>query len=61
MVYVLREGEEEPHVFTERWVEGLFSRQRWLELLRDAGFEPRVVTWDNEDAPLGSTIFLGVR
>ena len=61
MVYVLREGEEEPQVFTERWVEGLFSRQRWLELLRDAGFEPRVVTWDNEDAPLGSTIFLGVR
>lgn len=61
MVYVLREGEEEPRVFSERWVEGLFSRERWLELLRETGFEPRIVTWDNEDAPLGSTIFVAVR
>ena len=61
MVYVLREADDESRVVSERWVEGLFSRERWLELLRDAGFEPRVVTWQNEDAPLGSTIFLGVR
>lgn len=61
MIYVMREGDDDPQVVSERWIEGLFSRDRWLALLREVGFEPRVLTWDNEDAPLGSTVFLGIR
>lgn len=61
MVYAMREGTEEPCLVHERWVEGLFAQDRWLEWLSDAGFRPRAVAWDNEDAPLGSTLFLGLR
>lgn len=61
MTYVMRVGDDEPTVVGERWVEGLFSQDRWLELLREVGFEPRVVNFVTEDAPLGSVVFVGVR
>ena len=61
MTYVMREGRDEPSVETERWIEGLFPKQRWLELMVEAGFEAGALTMDNEDAPLGSNVFLGIR
>ena len=61
MTYVMREGEIAPTVVHERWVEGLFSEGRWRDLLEEVGFSPRVVVWENEDAPLGATVFVGLR
>ena len=61
MVYVMREGDAPPVVTTERWTEGLFSRQTWLDLITEVGFEARAITFENEDAPLGSTVFLAIK
>ena len=61
MTYVLREGDAEPSVVQERWVEGLFPEQRWVDLMTDVGFEPKVLRWDHSDGPLGAVVFLGVR
>jgi SAM-dependent methyltransferase len=61
MVYVMREGDAEPRVEQERWVEGLFSEQRWLDLMADAGFEPEIRRFDHSDGPLGAVLFLGTR
>ena len=61
MTYVMREGTNEPQVIHERWLEGLFSTDRWLELMTEVGFSARTITYENEDAPLGMTLFLGIR
>jgi SAM-dependent methyltransferase len=61
MTYVMREGEAEPRVEYERWVEGLFPEQRWLDLMADVGFEPDIRRFDHSDGPLGAVIFLGTR
>jgi len=37
-------------------IEGLFGRERWLELLAEVGFEPLAV-----DDPWGRVVFVGVR
>ena len=42
---ILREGGS-VHVEHDRHIEGLFSRDEWLALLREAGLEPRVVPLD---------------
>lgn len=41
--FLLRERDGTVRVVHDRHVEGLFARDRWLALLREAGFEPRVV------------------
>jgi SAM-dependent methyltransferase len=43
MVFVLREDGQPTRVEHERQVFGLFSRQTWLGLLRDVGFEPVII------------------
>ena len=61
MTYVMRVGNAGPKVEYERWVEGLFPEQRWLDLLADVGFEPHVRRFDHSDGPLGAVVFVGVR
>jgi SAM-dependent methyltransferase len=61
MTYVMRVGDAEPRIEHERWVEGLFSEQRWLDLMAEVGFRPEIRRWDHSDGPLGAVIFLGVR
>jgi SAM-dependent methyltransferase len=45
-VYLLHERDGSLHVERDRHVEGLFGRGEWLRFLADAGFEPRVVPFD---------------
>ena len=40
----------------QRAIEGLFPRDTWLRLMRDAGFEPRVVV-----DPYEREVFVGIR
>lgn len=42
-VYVLREGDGAVRVEHEQHLCGLFARETWLQLLRDAGFAPEIV------------------
>lgn len=59
--YLLREGDEVPRVVHDRHVDGLFARDRWVELIGEAGFEPHVVDYEHEYGPVGSVVFVGVK
>jgi trans-aconitate methyltransferase len=58
--YLLRERDGFVRVVHERHLHGLFSRDTWLRLLREAGFEPRVVEDPTEGAE-GRTLFVARR
>jgi trans-aconitate methyltransferase len=51
--YTLRERDGAVRVVHDRHIEGLFSRNTWLRLLRDAGFDPRVVPFDHSELEPG--------
>jgi hypothetical protein len=40
---LLREGYQRARVEYDQHIHGLFLREDWLELLRDAGFEPKII------------------
>lgn len=42
-VYLLREGQQAVHVEHERHTCGLFARAQWLQLLQEAGFQPKII------------------
>ena len=52
--YLLRERDGALRVVHDRHLEGLFPRGTWLRLLRDTGFEPRVVRFDHSELEPGS-------
>ena len=58
--YLLRERDGSVRVVHERHLHGLFSRDTWLRLLREAGFEPRVVEDPTEGAE-GRELFVARR
>jgi SAM-dependent methyltransferase len=45
--YVFRLPDRSVQVESDRHIEGLFPRDTWLRLLREVGFEPRVVPFDH--------------
>jgi SAM-dependent methyltransferase/ribosomal protein S18 acetylase RimI-like enzyme len=47
--YLMRHSDGSIRVERDRHVEGLFSRDTWLRLLSDAGFQPRVVPFDHSE------------
>lgn len=60
--FMLREADGSVRVEHDRHIEGLFSRSEWLELLADAGFEPRVVPFDHSELePDSYEVFVCVR
>jgi hypothetical protein len=60
--YVLRDRSNEVEVVHDRHIEGVFSRETWLRLLRDGGFEPRVIPFDHSELEPGSyELFVCVR
>jgi SAM-dependent methyltransferase len=52
--YVLREGTGAARVQLDRHVEGLFSRQVWLDLFVEIGFRPTVVPFEPSELEPGS-------
>ena len=48
--YMLREGKDTVHVEYDRHICGLFSRNDWLRLLKEVGFQPEQLLdpWDRE-------------
>ena len=60
--YVLRDRDGSVRVEHDRHLEGLFPRAQWIEILRDAGFEPSVVPFDHSELEPGRYfVFVGVR
>lgn len=60
--YVLRGPSDEVEVVHDRHIEGVFSRETWLRLLRAGGFEPRVIPFDHSELEPGSyELFVCVR
>ena len=60
--YLLRDEGGLTRVVHDRHVEGLFSRDVWLGLLTEVGFEPRVVPFDHSELDPGSyELFVGRR
>lgn len=50
---VLRERDGSIRVEHDRHIEGLFPQARWLELLREAGFEPSIAPFDHSELEPG--------
>ncbi len=61
MAYLLREGDGEPRVVRDRHLEGLFSRQVWMELLGEVGFEPERHLIRHSELPAPIDVFVGRR
>lgn len=53
-VYAMRQGSGAVRTMTERHVEGLFSRDTWLRLLRETGFVPSALPFDHSELEAGS-------
>jgi hypothetical protein len=49
--YTLRDRRGRTRVMHDRHIEGVFSRNEWLAMLRDAGFRARAVPWPNRLYP----------
>jgi SAM-dependent methyltransferase len=52
--FILRESDGSVHVEHDRHLEGLFAREDWLRLLRDAGFTAKVVPFDHSELEPGT-------
>ena len=60
--YLLAEGSDNIQVVHDRHVCGLFNRKVWLRLLREAGFEPRILSFEHSELEPGSyEMFVGVK
>lgn len=51
--YMFRLPDGSAQVEWDRHIEGLFPRDTWLRLLRDVGFQPRVVPFDHSELEPG--------
>lgn len=52
--YVLREPDGSVTVVHDRHIEGIFPRETWLRLFREAGFEPHVIPFDHSELEPGT-------
>ncbi len=60
-VFLLRESDGEARVVHETHHTGLFPRETWIRLIREAGFEPELVTEKTTQDRPPRAIFLGLR
>ncbi len=60
--YLLREADGSVRVEHDRHIEGIFSRDTWLRLLRDVGFEARARPFEHSEEEPGSLeVFVAVK
>jgi hypothetical protein len=52
--YLLREADGSVSVVQDRHIEGLFSRETWLRLLRDVGFDAKALPFEHSEEEPGS-------
>jgi len=59
--YLLHEGDGSVRVEADRHIEGLFSMETWLRLLREAGFAPSVVPFEHPEVESGRYVMFAGR
>jgi SAM-dependent methyltransferase len=59
--YLLRETDGSVRSVYDRHLEGLFSRETWLRLLREAGFEATELPFHHSEVKEGLVVYAGVR
>lgn len=59
--YLLREGEQEVRCIYDRHINGLFSIETWLRLLRGAGFIPQALPFTHSEVSGSRHVFLAQR
>jgi hypothetical protein len=60
--YLLREPAGSVRCLHDRHVNGLFGREEWLSLLRQAGLQPDILPFEHSDVEPGSIVmFVGVK
>jgi trans-aconitate methyltransferase len=59
MVYMVKDESGQMSCVYDRHILGLFSQNKWLELIKEAGFEPKLIPFDSKQESYGTTyIFL---
>lgn len=62
MVYVMREGDESVRCVEDCHICGLFSTEKWLQIIEAVGFKPRIVPFEHSEIESGGcNIFLGLK
>jgi SAM-dependent methyltransferase len=62
MVYLIREGSDEVQCVDDRHVLGLFTRDDWLRLIAEVGFQPGSVPFQHREIEPGpGEVFLGLK
>jgi SAM-dependent methyltransferase len=59
--YLLRSSDGSVRVEHDRHIDGLFSRNDWLQWLAEAGFEPKTVPFEHSEVDWTMEVFVGVR
>ena len=60
MVYLIKEESGLVNIEYDRHILGIFSRQTWLSLLRDSGFQPEILPFEHSEIELGTCeVFIG--
>jgi len=60
--YLLREPDGSVHAEQDRHIEGLFTRNTWLRLLSEAGFQARSPPFEHSEEEPGSLeVFLATK
>lgn len=58
-VYALRSDDGTVNVEHDQHTEGVFSRDLWLDVLREVGFHPRVATFEHSEVEGALDLFVG--
>jgi hypothetical protein len=62
MVYVLREGQHNVRSVLDKHEAGLFGQDDWLRLLREVGFQPKMIPFEHSEIEPGSGhVFVGTK
>jgi SAM-dependent methyltransferase len=59
--YLLRNAQGHIRAEVDRHILGIFPRSTWLNLLADAGFEARALTFEHSEEPYPLEVFVGIR
>ena len=59
--YLMLEDGQPPRIVQDHHVEGLFSREVWLRLFSEAGFEAQEVPFPHSEVDYDAVLFVGVK
>jgi SAM-dependent methyltransferase len=60
--YLLREADGSTRAVQDRHTNGLFSREEWLAVLREEGFQPQILPFEHSEIEPGSgQLFVGLK